>query len=112
MPFTKGQSGNPNGRPRKADNHAGVISRAEKQIADSLPSLIKNMMELAKGIAVQEVDKLTGATIVYIRPPDRQANEYLINRIMGKPTERQEQEQSGALRITVTYTDEDTNAPD
>lgn len=73
MPFRKGQTGNPNGRPRKADKFARPIARAEKQIADHLPELIDNMLALASG-----------------DPPDRAANEYLINRILGKPIERQE----------------------
>jgi hypothetical protein len=72
MPFVKGQPGGP-GRRRKADKFARPIARAEKQIADRLPELIDNMLALASG-----------------DPPDRQANEYLINRILGKPTERQE----------------------
>jgi hypothetical protein len=47
------------------------------------------MEALANGIFVEEITP-EGKRIVYQRPPDRQANEYLINRIMGKPTERQE----------------------
>jgi hypothetical protein len=77
------------GRKPKADKHAGVITRAEKRIADKLPTLIDKMMELAHGVTVQEVDK-EGGLIVYTKAPDRQAAEYLINRIMGKPTERKE----------------------
>lgn len=83
MPFKPGQPGGP-GRPRTAVKHAGPIAKAEKQIADRLPSLIENLFILADGVTVEEDG------IVYRRPPDRQANEYLINRILGKPTERQE----------------------
>ena len=72
MPFVKGQPGGP-GRRKKADKFARPIARAEKQIADRLPELIDNMLALASG-----------------DPPDRPANEYLINRILGKPIERQE----------------------
>lgn len=77
------------GRPRKADKHAGVIARAEKRIADRLPDLIDKQFELAEGVTVQEADG-HGGQRVYSRPPDRQAVEYLLNRIMGKPVERQE----------------------
>jgi hypothetical protein len=88
MPFQKGHAGGP-GRPKKADKYKGKIERAEKQIADRLPDLIENLFTLAEGVTVQETDK-DGNERIYTRPPDYKANEYLINRIMGKPTERQE----------------------
>lgn len=78
------------GRPRKKDKYAGAITRAEKRIADKLPELIENMLTLAYGVLVEETNIVTGQPQVYQRAPDRAANEYLINRIMGKPTERQE----------------------
>lgn len=87
--FEKGQSGNPNGRPRKADNHAGAIARAEQQIADKLPHLVSKMLELADGVFVESANA-DGVRIIYQRPPDRAAIEYLVNRIMGKPKERVE----------------------
>lgn len=87
MPFKKGQSGNPKGRPRKADLYAGAIARAEARIAKNLSRYIEHMEALAEGVMVQE-EPVPGVPIIYQRPPDRQANEYLINRIMGKPTER------------------------
>jgi 3-deoxy-D-arabino-heptulosonate 7-phosphate (DAHP) synthase class II len=90
MAFTKGQSGNPKGRPRKSEQFAGQVAKAEKQIADRLPQLIQNMMTLADGVTVQEVDPKSGGVLVYSKPPDFKANEYLINRVMGKPTERTE----------------------
>lgn len=89
MPFQKGHPGGP-GRPRKADKFSGAVAKAEKQIVDRLPKLIENMIVLADGVLVEEVNIATGKPQVYQRPPDRQANEYLINRILGKPTERQE----------------------
>jgi hypothetical protein len=110
MPFTKGNPGGP-GRPRKADSHAGAIAAAEKQIRDRLPELIGNMMALADGVYVEETDK-DGKKIIYLRPPDRQANEYLINRIMGKPTERQEVDQSGGMVIRYEYVDPATDDPE
>ena len=79
------------GRKAKRDKHAGAINKAEKRIKDRLPELIDNLFELAEGVEVQERDA-NGAVKVYSRPPDRQANEYLLNRIMGKPTERHETE--------------------
>lgn len=48
------------------------------------------MERLANGVLVQDVNPITGERYVYQEPPNRQANEYLINRVMGKPVERQE----------------------
>lgn len=47
------------------------------------------MFELGNGVAVQEIDK-DGSINVYTRPPDYKALAYLIDRIMGRPTERKE----------------------
>ena len=117
MAFVKGQSGNPGGRPKKADKFAAPISRAERQIADKLPQLIENMLLLANGgyeVVSEEwapagslyvgtgraVEKMYPGKpddeivlvkrTVSIASKDRAANQYLIDRIMGKPTERQE----------------------
>ncbi len=48
------------------------------------------MIALSLGVMVEETDKESGAAIVYQRPPDRGAGQYLIDRIAGKPTERKE----------------------
>jgi hypothetical protein len=77
------------GRKRKSDKFKGQIAKAETQIADRLLDYIDNMEQLARGIWMDEEDK-DGTRRLYLRAPDRQANEYLINRIMGKPTERKE----------------------
>lgn len=117
MPFAKGKSGNPTGRPRRADKFARPIARAEKQIADQLPALIENMLYLAHGGYERIEEEWQPAGLVYVgsgefarrafpdlpddepvlvkrkrsvADKDRQANEYLLNRILGKPTERQE----------------------
>ena len=116
MPFRKGHPGGP-GRPKKADKYAGAIARAEKKIADRLPELIENMFHLANGgyerveetwapagslwvgsgesLRPMYLDKSPDELVlvkraVSIADKDRQANEYLINRVMGKPIERQE----------------------
>lgn len=88
MPFKKGQSGNPLGRPRTQAKHAGAIAKAEKRIADKLPWVVDKLLELGEGVVVQEMG-LTGP-FVYQKPPDRDALKYLADRIMGKPTERHE----------------------
>lgn len=116
MPFIKGQPGGPGRRP-KAIKFARPIARAEKQIADQLPALIENMLHLAHGGYERVEEEWQPAGLVYvgsgefarrafpdlptnelvmvkrkasIADKDRQANEYLINRILGKPIERQE----------------------
>lgn len=84
------------GRKLKADKHAGAIAKAEKRIADKLPELIDNLLRLAQGVELQEFDKLgqaiirDGEVVTYCEAPDRQANEYLINRIIGKPVDKRE----------------------
>lgn len=77
------------GRPRKRVQYAGQIAKAEKRIADHLPEVVDRMLELAAGVTVQDDDPDGGVT-VYSKPPDREAAKYLLDRIMGKPTERKE----------------------
>lgn len=77
------------GRKAKPDKFKVPIAKAEKRIADRLPWLIDQMMDLAEGVVVQEVDK-DGNPRIYQRPPDYKAIAYLVDRIMGKPTERKE----------------------
>ncbi len=45
------------------------------------------MRRLAEGVTVQKTNE-DGAIVTYTTPPDRAANEYLINRVMGKPVDR------------------------
>lgn len=77
------------GRPRKADKYGGHIAQAEDLIADRLPDLIENLLVLAKGVRMKDVGA-DGTVEYYTEPPNFKANEYLLNRIMGKPTERHE----------------------
>lgn len=77
------------GRKPKDEKFKLPIAKAEKRIADRLPLLIDRALELADGVTVQEVDK-DGGVAVYTKPPDLKAIIYLVDRIMGKPTERQE----------------------
>lgn len=114
--FKPGNPGGP-GRKRKTDKFARPIARAEKQIVDQLPALVANTLHLAHGGYERVEEEWQPAGLVYvgtgefarrafpdlephvlvlvkrkvsIADKDRQANEYLINRILGRPTERQE----------------------
>lgn len=81
------------GRKRSAvrDLLDAAAVAAERQITDRMPRLIANMFVLADGVMVEEdVPGEDGEPVRYTKPPDRQANEYLINRVMGKPTEKTE----------------------
>jgi hypothetical protein len=77
------------GRPSKTDLYGGHIRAAENLIADHLADFIHNLVRLANGVWVEEMTK-EGVRLVYQQAPDRASNEYLLNRIMGKPTEIQE----------------------
>jgi hypothetical protein len=72
------------GRPRLAERYGGHIRRCEDLIADRLPKLIDNLFALADGVTVTEATEQGERT--YRNPPDRAANIYLIDRILGKPT--------------------------
>lgn len=88
------------GRKPKDEKFKLPIAKAEKRIADRLPFLIDQMMELAEGVVVQDVDR-EGGLRIYQRPPDYKAIAYLVDRIMGKPTERQEVDGESNIRIRV-----------
>ncbi len=76
------------GRKPKAEQFKVPIAKAEKKIADKLPWLIEQALELATGVVVQEWGK--DGPRIYLRPPDMKAIAYLVDRIMGKPTEHKE----------------------
>lgn len=74
------------GRPPKHVIAETPIRAAERKIRDKLPWLVDKLLELSGGIH-EEKSIGDGAVLVYKRAPDRQAAEYLIDRIMGKPTQ-------------------------
>lgn len=78
------------GRRPRPKQHEQAIEAAEAQIVEALPNVIGALLELSLGITVQEVDEKTGAINVYTRPPDGKAGMYLVDRILGKPTQRAE----------------------
>ncbi len=78
------------GRKPKDEKFKIPIAKAEKKIADKLPMLIDKALELAEGVLVEDFNIVTMQTTVYQKPPDLGAIKYLVDRIMGKPTERKE----------------------
>ena len=90
------------GRPKSREVHESAVRKAEKKIRDRLPQLIDNLLTLADGVTVEDVT-VEGETVVYRKPPCRQTNEYLVNRILGKPTEKVETDNSGGLTVRVVY---------
>jgi hypothetical protein len=74
------------GRPRKEELYKGHIRAAENKIADRLDELLDNLFVLAAGYWFEEITP-TGKRNIYREHPDRASNEYLLNRIMGKPGE-------------------------
>lgn len=76
------------GRKPKAEKFKLPIAKAEKRIADKLPMLVDKAFELAEGVLIEEYNLVTGKPQVYQKAPDLGAIKYLIDRIMGKPTER------------------------
>lgn len=113
MAGVKGQQGGGGarigaGRKPKFERFATAIQRAEKRIADRLPELIDTLFELSEGITVREFDA-KGEAKIYDRPPDFRAAAYLVDRVLGKPTQAVDAEVSGsgggAIRIKVEYAD-------
>lgn len=78
------------GRKPRDEKFKVPIAKAEKKIADKLPTLIDKALELAEGVLVEDFNIVTMQTTVYQKPPDLGAIKYLVDRIMGKPTERKE----------------------
>ena len=80
-----------NGAGRKPRAKKALSEAAEKSaqgiIQPWLQDLLTKLKELADGVLVAGKDDK-----VYRVPPDRGAIEYLINRLMGRPTERVEAE--------------------
>lgn len=76
------------GRKRKADKYQADINKAEKKIIDKLPQIVEAQIDLALGLKAVRFNEETQKEEVYTTIPDRQAGQYLINRIMGTPTQR------------------------
>lgn len=71
-----------------------VLNLVHDAIIDELPSLTNSLIDLAKGLHFEE--RLPNGNIRrYTERPDREALEYLMNRVLGKPAERVELGEAG-----------------
>src|SRR5690349_9331747 len=70
---------------RKTKEAKILKQQVDNAIAGRLDQILENMFRLADGIHVQ--DEKDGAPVVYLTPPDRLANIYLIDRLLGKPAQ-------------------------
>lgn len=87
------------GRKPKMQKYASAINAAERQIKDNLPEIVTAHIALAKGVKTVSEDG-----VIYTTLPDRNAGQYLMNRIMGSPIQRSEFE--GTIdRIHLVYDD-------
>ena len=87
------------GRKPKAEKYARDINAAEKKIRDKLPDIVDAQIALALGVRTTDEEGE-----FYITLPDKAAGQYLMNRIMGSPV--QKQELSGQIEtIKVEYVD-------
>lgn len=65
MKFQKGISGNPNGRPRGTKNSSTALREA---IRDELPSILRNLVELARSGDTQAANVLLSRALPPLRP--------------------------------------------
>lgn len=94
--------GQSTGRIPDAEKFGRLRDAAKEQLAVEVPQLIRNMLILANGVTVQEADK-EGGVKVYKKAPDYRANEYLLNRMLGKPQEHVEVSGSPESPLTVIF---------
>lgn len=87
------------GRPSKPVKYAGAITAAERKIKDKLPEIVDAQIALALGVKTK-----TDEGDIYTTLPDKAAGQYLINRIMGSPTQKQDIDVHGkGTQITVRH---------
>lgn len=66
-----------------------IAKKVEKRIGEQFETLVDNAMQLAQGITVAEVQE-DGGVKAWTEKPNLNAIIYLLDRLMGKPTQRQE----------------------
>ena len=71
MPWMKGQSGNPRGRPRKSQK---TMAQLRSQISEHLPDVIEVLADAAKGGDVQAARILVERCVPSMRALDQNIN--------------------------------------
>lgn len=88
MPFSKGNTLGKNGRPKAPHTVEKELNRSflVKKVSAEKEAIIQAQIESAKGLYIEQV--IDGImTKVYRKSPDTKAGEYLLNQVIGKPTE-------------------------
>jgi len=80
------------------------VAQVEKRIAEKLPDLVERMLELAEGITIHEENR-KGEPVIYKKPPDRQAAEYLIDLIVKSLDKAASSNPSGIKIIEIIKSD-------
>ena len=75
-------------RDRRANDELERLKAdLESEILRHVRRCIENLMDLANGVTVLNPDQADGPK-TFQRSPDRAANEYILNRILGRPATR------------------------
>src|SRR3954471_1516522 len=89
-------------KPKPTTRIVNDVNRiARDKIGEWLPGLLDQLYALAVGVRMRDVRPDGSEVEYYETARDRQACEYLVNRVLGKPTERQETSGVGGSPIPV-----------
>src|SRR5690242_16181953 len=95
------------GRKPKKDKYVTALTKIDRFVAEHMDELLEAQLELARGLLVQDLTQqdTEGNPRVYRTIPDAKAGQYLIDRLAGKPTQKQEiaGKDGKDLEIRVTY---------
>lgn len=78
------------GRKPNSEKFETQINKAHSIIKKNWEDILMGLIELAKGVTIEETDPVDGQVTVFKKAPDFKAASYLVDRVMGKPTQKQE----------------------
>lgn len=96
MPFAKGQSGNPNGRPKGSKNHWSLLT-------DELRKALEKTVTV-KGKNVTALEGIIQAMIQKAQAGDVQAAMFIADRVQGKPHQAIEVSTTTPAKLEVILT--------